>query len=225
MVQITAWRRPHGKPLSEPMVTSLRTHIYVTRPLHVCVIKRLLSLMWHKTIIFPDDVRNFEIDRKLEYNPGEVITCKADGNPVPIIEWFDSNGTRMYDTRTIDQGLTRSVLLTITEEMEGEHLYTCEASNKGTTTVLSETIAVTVVIKGTYSPLYVNFVGVQMWKDRKSIMDSGHPLALGKYSSRPDRSSWSKLIYVSCTVKPVYNDHLIGFFSAFWSSSRWPRAT
>ena len=26
-------------------------------------------------------------------------------------------------------------------------------------------------------------------------------------------------------MKPVYNDHLIGYFSAFWSSSRWPRAT
>ena len=30
------------------------------------------------------------------------------------------------------------------------------------------------------------------------------------------------LIY---TVKPVYNDHLMGYFSAFWCSSRWPRAT
>ena len=27
------------------------------------------------------------------------------------------------------------------------------------------------------------------------------------------------------TVKPVYNDHQMGHFSAFWSSSRWPRAT
>ena len=27
------------------------------------------------------------------------------------------------------------------------------------------------------------------------------------------------------TVKPVYNDHIIGYLSAFWSSSRWPRAT
>ena len=24
------------------------------------------------------------------------------------------------------------------------------------------------------------------------------------------------------TMKPVYNDHLMGYFSAFWSSSRWP---
>ena len=27
------------------------------------------------------------------------------------------------------------------------------------------------------------------------------------------------------TVKPVYNDHLLGYLSAFWSSSRWPMAT
>ena len=27
------------------------------------------------------------------------------------------------------------------------------------------------------------------------------------------------------TVKPLYNDHLMGYFSAFWGSSRWPRAT
>ena len=27
------------------------------------------------------------------------------------------------------------------------------------------------------------------------------------------------------TVKPVYKDHPIGYFSAFWSSYRWPRAT
>ena len=28
-----------------------------------------------------------------------------------------------------------------------------------------------------------------------------------------------------CTVKHVYNDHLMGYFSAFWSPSRWPVAT
>ena len=30
---------------------------------------------------------------------------------------------------------------------------------------------------------------------------------------------WRRCWY---TVKPVYNDHLMGYFSAFWSSSRWP---
>ena len=32
LVQIMAWRRPGNKPLSEPMVFSLLTHICVTRP-------------------------------------------------------------------------------------------------------------------------------------------------------------------------------------------------
>ena len=36
---------------------------------------------------------------------------------------------------------------------------------------------------------------------------------------------WNGHSYVVATVKPVYNDHLMGYFSAFWSSSRWQRAT
>ena len=32
LVQMMAWRRPGDKPLSEPMIVSLRTHICVTRP-------------------------------------------------------------------------------------------------------------------------------------------------------------------------------------------------
>ena len=32
MVQIMAWRRPGDKPLSEPLVVSLPTHICVARP-------------------------------------------------------------------------------------------------------------------------------------------------------------------------------------------------
>ena len=32
LVQIMAWRRPGDKPLSDPMMVSLLTHIYVTRP-------------------------------------------------------------------------------------------------------------------------------------------------------------------------------------------------
>ena len=32
MVKIMAWRRPGDKPLSEPMMVELPTHIYVTRP-------------------------------------------------------------------------------------------------------------------------------------------------------------------------------------------------
>ena len=31
-----------------------------------------------------------------------------------------------------------------------------------------------------------------------------------------------QVISIHGTVKPVYNDHLMGYLSAFWSSSRWP---
>ena len=32
LVQIMAWRRPGDKPLSEPMIVNLLTHICVTQP-------------------------------------------------------------------------------------------------------------------------------------------------------------------------------------------------
>ena len=41
LVQITPWRRPGDRPLSEPMMVSLLTHICVTRPLWV---KRILAV-------------------------------------------------------------------------------------------------------------------------------------------------------------------------------------
>ena len=41
LVQIMAWRRPGDKPLSEPMVVSLLTHICVTRP-------QWVNLRWRK---------------------------------------------------------------------------------------------------------------------------------------------------------------------------------
>ena len=48
LVQIMAWRRPDDKPLSEPMMVSLPTHICVTRPQWVN--KRITFLHWN--IIF-----------------------------------------------------------------------------------------------------------------------------------------------------------------------------
>ena len=46
------------------------------------------------------------------------------------------------------------------------------------------------------------------------------------YRGVSDMTTW-KNTYVANdnTVKPVYNDHPMGYFSAFWSSSRWPMAT
>ena len=43
MVQIMAWRRPGDKPLSEPMVVSLPTHICVARPQWVKPQNRLVE--------------------------------------------------------------------------------------------------------------------------------------------------------------------------------------
>ena len=47
------------------------------------------------------------------------------------------------------------------------------------------------------------------------ITGSGHTI----------RCCYITLNILQTTVKPVYNDHLMGSFFAFWSSSGWPRAT
>ena len=50
LVQIMAWRRTGDKPLSEPMLIMLLTHICVTRPQWVNLFLRLLCLetdIWH----------------------------------------------------------------------------------------------------------------------------------------------------------------------------------
>ena len=44
LVQIMAWRRPGNKPLSEPMMVRLSTHICVTRPQWVKIINQYLQL-------------------------------------------------------------------------------------------------------------------------------------------------------------------------------------
>ena len=50
LLQIMAWRRPGGKPLSEPMMGSLSTHICVTQPQWVkahCILVIRLSFKWN----------------------------------------------------------------------------------------------------------------------------------------------------------------------------------
>ena len=57
LVQIMAWRRPGDKPLSEPMMVSLPTHICVTRPRWVnaynssATFTDTVKLMLHPTMI------------------------------------------------------------------------------------------------------------------------------------------------------------------------------
>ena len=51
LVQIMAWRRRGDKPLSEPMMVSLTTHICVTRPQWVNSTKLLLDPMYWLNMI------------------------------------------------------------------------------------------------------------------------------------------------------------------------------
>ena len=46
-VQIMAWRRPGDKPLSEPMMVSLMTHICVTRPQWVKCVSDTTRVLYH----------------------------------------------------------------------------------------------------------------------------------------------------------------------------------
>ena len=47
LVQIMAWRRPGDKPLSEPMMVSLLTHICVTRPQWVKMALHCIYYSWN----------------------------------------------------------------------------------------------------------------------------------------------------------------------------------
>ena len=65
LVQIMAWRRPGDKPLSEPMIVSLLTHVWVTRPewVNLCLTSYWLNLLRgtpYNTAsrAFPASVRN-----------------------------------------------------------------------------------------------------------------------------------------------------------------------
>ena len=49
LVQIMAWRRPGNKPLSEPMVVRLRTHICVTQPQWVNSVRGIGCLLCDST--------------------------------------------------------------------------------------------------------------------------------------------------------------------------------
>ena len=72
-----------------------------------------------------DPVTNMNLDNvKHVYNPGEVITCSAGGNPGPEIRWVDDANVTVSDSAT----------LLIEPFMEGTHLQLlgnkcCESSD------------------------------------------------------------------------------------------------
>ena len=52
LVQIMAWRRQGDRPLSEPMMVRLRTHIYVTRPQWVWCLFGFCGFQWFPATVF-----------------------------------------------------------------------------------------------------------------------------------------------------------------------------
>ena len=66
--------------------------------------------------------------------------------------------------------------------------------------------------------IYLMLAVTNCWTNGRVVGD------LRRHSTDVTSSEWL-IAAISSTVKPVYNDHLMGYFSAFWSSSRWPLAT
>ena len=53
----------------------------------------------------------------------------------------------------------------------------------------------------------------------------GNPVVISGFPSKNpvmQRVSSCHVVRLCIYSEPVYNDHLMGYFSAFWSSSRWP---
>ena len=74
LVQIMAWRRPGDKPLSEPVMVSLLTHICVTRPQWVKTFL-LVNLMYRFAVagVRTSGTSHFTIGQSLS-----ILTCPAD---------------------------------------------------------------------------------------------------------------------------------------------------
>ena len=87
-VQIMAWRRPGDKPLCEPMIVRLPTHIYVTRPQWVNKLTKMLNsnlvisvlaygLSFNVTMTLPGTGLDYQMGEYLQSWP-EVVTKMAD---------------------------------------------------------------------------------------------------------------------------------------------------
>ena len=66
LVQIMAWRRPGDKPLSEPMMVCLPTHICVTRPQWVKLVLKLVQdwqLFWLKFELWPEPILTYHSNK------------------------------------------------------------------------------------------------------------------------------------------------------------------
>ena len=109
LVQIMAWRRPGDKPLSEPMMVRLLTHICVTRPQWVLT-KRTKKVHWPWKVILGYRSENLQ-DTKVNSQVNILITSWE--HP---LDWF---ATKMrikilicrYFLRRMHNFIEKSVLL------------------------------------------------------------------------------------------------------------------
>ena len=102
LVQIMAWRRPGDKPLSEPMMVSLPTHICVTRPQWVKW-NKLQPLDFNKknhgsTIIVISNNNHTHCQlqwiRNDPHFDGEVPDCFSRANT--LSQWFNYPGVKIW---------------------------------------------------------------------------------------------------------------------------------
>ena len=78
LVQIMAWRRPGDKPLSEPMMIGLPTHICVTRPQWVnCSVAVLPWPLWQPKYFPCTYINHGKFD--LNVFPGKLQCCDHGG--------------------------------------------------------------------------------------------------------------------------------------------------
>ena len=80
LLQVMAWRRPGDKPLSEPMMVRLTTHIYVTRPQWV---KKWLCFSGHRVALVVSRVQKSVPDSAGEWPtvlPPPLESCSGTAN-------------------------------------------------------------------------------------------------------------------------------------------------
>ena len=120
LVQIMAWRRPGDKPLSEPMLVSLLTHLCITRPQYVIKkdtdsfmrISNMSSpprgLAWrlHVSVCVPTNTELNENSRRTRYGsqfPAQFVCCGAcewmsdlDQNPRKHVSMMTSSNGNIF---------------------------------------------------------------------------------------------------------------------------------
>ena len=87
LFQIMAWRRPGDKPLSEPMMVRLPTHICVTRPHWVKKLSLIYSIHTIHSFSFvsPVDQRNFNYQ-----NLSQLLCSSLHQGPL-LLSWINFN--------------------------------------------------------------------------------------------------------------------------------------